>query len=111
MLSIIFASILLFLNLRYIVIIIRSFNSMKERYQKNEMRNMNNKYKKKIKRILQKNRTEMSVKINSSKAAGSESGKYQPSDGVDDDEDEELPEWKDLNNKDKLKLFNTWSLV
>lgn len=84
---------------------------MKERYKKNEIKNMDNRYKKKISRILKKNRSVMSAKINSSKVSDSESGKYQPIMELDDDEDEELPEWKDLTNKDKMKLFNTWSLA
>jgi len=90
---------------------------MKDRYKSSKDKGSNKLYKKKIKKILMRNKSEMTqgsarhYKINSSKLSDAPTyNKYQPS--VNDEEDNDvLPEWDDLTNKDKLKLFSTWSLV
>lgn len=117
LISIILSGVSLTLNIKYILNIVSSFNNMKEKFQLHKDKSNNQRYKKHIKKILLKNRSTVSpnsgfsARINASKLSQSPTDKYQPTMDFDNEEDIDLPDWSDLTNKDKLKLFSAWSLV
>ena len=85
---------------------------MKDTYTKHKGKERARNYKNKMKKLMKKNKkVHKNLNINSSNVENKEKpSKYQPLIDI-DDEDEELPDWNDLTNKDKLKLFSTWSIV
>uniref|UniRef100_A0A7S3P0P5 Polycystin cation channel PKD1/PKD2 domain-containing protein n=1 Tax=Euplotes crassus TaxID=5936 RepID=A0A7S3P0P5_EUPCR len=105
----------LFFNIRYIFNIARNFRQMKNKYQKsqNSKKRKKRDYKKKLHKISKKNKIESGVltAINESKSEKSKISKYMPVIDLDQDDDFIPPDWDDLTKKDKLKLFNTWSLI
>lgn len=115
LLCIILSSVSLFLNFKYILDIVQSFQKMKEKYKTLAKNKKSNMYRKNIKKILKKNKSDVSQrKTQTSKLpkAINSSDVYTPTIGFEDEEDDvELPNWNELKNDDKLKLFSRWSIV
>jgi len=116
LLSIILCSISLALNIKYIFEIVQSFNKLKDKYKKHQNSEEAKRYRAHLRRISQKNKSRLSgeiqqknPRIQSDRTLRS-SDKYNPVLDFEDD-DVELPDWNELTNMDKLKLFSGWSLV
>jgi len=107
---IILASISLFLNIKYIMSVVYNFGKMKDTFKKDRGAKKAKRYRARLKDLAKKNKKTnfTSPSINNSMEGRQDKTKYQPDMDMDD---EHLPNWNDLTNKDKLKLFSTWNFV
>ena len=106
LLCIIFAAASMALNIKYITDIIRNFNLMKEKFQ-NQKESAKNKYKMQLKKILSKNKRNLSsglpnrMTLKNQKVGSTD--KYKPIMDFNEADNFDPPEWSDLTAADKMQ--------